>query len=424
MTKPSLFLVATGLLAIVMNGVYIEAQSGRSSTHNSGEGAVSLLLHLTHLGEEHNLFFTIENSSIDGETTELLAAYPVPQDSKKTELKEELQRLHNIVPNLTFQVDGRNSRIIHIIDMRLAGMESYSIDQEIHDIKITGMLAELLAEIAHRGIRIAPATAISAGDPLSRGFDRTTSVRISAGPMTVRSILSDFLPFTAYSRVLWTATTERRPGAITSVNFRGLRSDEQTSVPLLSHLYWLGQEHNSFFTIEESWIDGETMNSFVSHQIPRGSTRAALEDELQRISSLVPNFNFQVDGKNPQIIHIADTRLKTVQSYSVDQVVHNIDVTGKLTDLVIEIARRRVMIALQTSRVTGDPTTNGLDFTTDVHAKADQATVRSLLSDFLPLANYRRLLWTAITERRPGAVTMVSFGGKRIDDGESSKKAK
>jgi len=338
-----------------------------------------------------------------------LAPYPVPQGSQEPVLEDELRRLAAIVPNLTFQANPNNPRVIHAVDQRLAGVQGYSMDQVLPDVRFTGMLTGLLAEIAARGIRIAPTRAAAPGDPLVAGFDGTTSVQTNPAPMTVRSILSDFLPLTVYGRVLWTATTERRAGAVTAVNFRGLHSQEQTSFPLLAHLYWLGQEHDAFFTIEESWIKDEAMNSFVSHSIPLDSTQADLKDEMRRLGSIVPNFQFQIDAKNPHIVHIKDARLAAKEPYSLDQTVQNIEKVGTLPDLIAAIARRGVAVTFETVSVS--PGGHLPDFVTVVHVKAEKATVRSLLTDFLPLANYKRILWTATTERRPSALTVVDFYG-------------
>ncbi|HKF23516.1 MAG TPA: hypothetical protein VKE93_18225, partial [Candidatus Angelobacter sp.] len=323
-------------------------------------------------------------------------------------------RLSGVVPNLTFEADPKNPQIIHAIDSRLLGSPSYGLDQVLQDFDFKGGQDKLLSEISGRGIPLAFATSASKGDPLwDPGVLTLLQIKVH-GTDTVRSLLSNFLPLRMYARVLWAATTERRAGAVTIVNFRGWHSNVPTRVPVSWQLYWLGEEHNVFFTIEESWIPGEAWNAFEFQYISREGTAASLEDELQRLSNIVPNFTYQADLANPRIIHIKDARLAQIPNYSPDQTVHGIELTGTPLDLTNTIARRGIGISFPTAVLCASVCRLPDQFTV-LHVKAGPSTVRFLLTNFLPLETYSRVLWTTQTERRDGAVTQVDFHGRRLD---------
>src|SRR5437016_4817882 len=192
----------------------------------------------------------------------------------------------------------------------------------------------------------------------------------------------------------------------------GENGNEQ-GIPLLDYLHKLGDASDCFFTIEESWAQGEPMNSLASYVVPDEAMKGESRDQLQKLAALVPNLTFQVDADTPRIIHIIDRRLAGLGSYSMVQTVRSIDFTGKTNDLVAELSRQGIQIAPQTSFVIGDPLAMRVDVTTVVHVKGDHLTVRSAISNFIPLDNYSRIIWIATTERRAGSITYINMRGPR-----------
>jgi len=142
------------MMLAAAGGGPIAAQGQHPPIQDGKTWPVPLLLHLNNLGNEHDVFFTIE-SSWSGDEAKTLAAYPIPQDYKEAALEDELRRLSGVVPNLTFEADPKNPQIIHAIDMRLAGWPSYGLDQVLQDIDFTGALYKLLQELTRRGIPLA-----------------------------------------------------------------------------------------------------------------------------------------------------------------------------------------------------------------------------------------------------------------------------
>jgi hypothetical protein len=185
------------------------------------------------------------------------------------------------------------------------------------------------------------------------------------------------------------------------------------TVPLLDYLHKLGDTYDCFFTLEESWLQGEPMNSLASYAVPDDSSKGKLPQELERLSALVPHLVFRSDPDNPRIIHAVDARLDDLHSYSLVQVIPSIDYTGKGNDVVGELAKRGIRVAPQTGFAIGDPLAMRIDATTTFHMKGERMTVRSALSNCVPLSAYSRVMWIATTERRAGSITQVNLRGPR-----------
>lgn len=192
-----------------------------------------------------------------------------------------------------------------------------------------------------------------------------------------------------------------------------MSKDTDATVPLLAYLHKLGNTYDCFFTLEESWVHGETMNFLASSPVPDEPAKGKLPQELEKLAALVPHLIFQRDPDNPRIIHVIDERVWDLASYSMSQVIPYIDYTGKSNDMVNELAKRGLRVAPQTGFIAGDPLAFRLDVTTIFHMKGERISVRSALSNCIPLANYSRVMWIATTERRVGSVTEINLRGPR-----------
>ena len=196
-------------------------------------------------------------------------------------------------------------------------------------------------------------------------------------------------------------------------------SGQDGATPVLAYLAQLGDRFDCYFTIEESWSGSEIMNSLASHLVsPSKAGPDDLNQRLLELSASVPSFTFKIDENNGRIVHVIDSRLQRLSPYSMDRVVSRLEFDGGVDDLVRAIARNGVAISPQTGFGVGDPVVERRDWTTVVHINAEGLTVRALLSDFIPLKNYERVMWVATTERRKGAITQVNFKGPLLGAGE------
>jgi len=190
------------------------------------------------------------------------------------------------------------------------------------------------------------------------------------------------------------------------------QSVEGKKTSLVRYLHQLGDQYDCYFTIEESWTPSEVRNSLESYLVPSNSNKKGeLTSALALLTKAVPHFTFQPDSIKGHIIHILDDRLLKQRQYGMDDVLSNVEFTGLLSDLVSVIARQGAHICLEAMFDIGDPSQVRRDWATVVSVKAENKTVRSLLSDFVPLEGYSRIIWIATTERQEHSTTAIRFNG-------------
>src|SRR5262245_41462028 len=103
----------------------------------------------------------------------------------------------------------------------------------------------------------------------------------------------------------------------------------------------LGKKYDRFFTIEEAWRDGESMGAIESCWLER-SGQSGLQKELEHLDQVIPNFTHEVDKRNPNVVHIIDSRLIKQKEYGLSRTVSKIDFKGTGGDLVRAISRQGI----------------------------------------------------------------------------------
>ena len=183
-------------------------------------------------------------------------------------------------------------------------------------------------------------------------------------------------------------------------------SAETRSVPLSELLMTVGETYDRFFTIEEAWKTGESMNSLEARLIQTSSERKTVEQELQRLRQTVPNFTYEIDKSNPRIVHIIDARLTQTQGYGLESVIKSIDFAGSPTELVATIGKQGISVSPQRALFTNE----FQDYSTVIHVKGEGMRVRDALSNFVPLDERKgRILWIARKKLAEGEVTYVYY---------------
>src|SRR5262245_52409137 len=89
----------------------------------------------------------------------------------------------------------------------------------------------------------------------------------------------------------------------------GIQNSEQNSKSLTYFLFRLGEKYDCFFTIEEAWEEGEPANSLEAKWVQRLPKKQNLQQELEQLRQVVPNFTYEIDRTNPRIVHLIDSRL-------------------------------------------------------------------------------------------------------------------
>lgn len=183
-------------------------------------------------------------------------------------------------------------------------------------------------------------------------------------------------------------------------------------IALLDLLSELSETQNYFFTIEQASKEGESMNWLEAVLVPKNSKEAPVLQQLEELKRTVPNFTFEINEKNPQIIHVIDVRLAQQKEYGLNKDLANIDFEGKTRDLVTAINNKGVAISPQNSFSVGIPML--VDLTTIVHVKGENLKVRDALTNFIPLREYNGIIWTATTKLGSGQTTFINFRGNRV----------
>src|SRR5262245_14531955 len=188
-----------------------------------------------------------------------------------------------------------------------------------------------------------------------------------------------------------------------------MSSAESQSIPIDRFLQELGKKYNTYFTIEETWTDDQSMRLIRSALVPRLSKAESLVQELEYLKKGVPNLTYEVDQANPRIIHIIDSRLLSQKNYALERVIPSIDYNGPVSELADAIGKLGVSISSQRGQPIGQLEVR--DWVSVVHVKGERLKVRDALSEFLPLDRLGNILWVATTKFGPGEATDVAIHG-------------
>ena len=199
-------------------------------------------------------------------------------------------------------------------------------------------------------------------------------------------------------------------GALASILDQGAKDmaqrGETRSVPLSELLMKVGETYDRFFTIEEAWKTGESMNSLEARLMRMSSESKTLEQELEQLRRSVPNLTYELDNRNPRIVHIIDARLAQTQGYGLESIIKNIDFAGSTSELVDSIGKQGIPVLPQRALFTNE----FQDYGTVMHVKGEGLRVRDALSNFIPLDERKgRILWIARTKLGEGEVVYVYY---------------
>ena len=168
------------------------------------EETTSLQQVLKEIGDKYDRYFTIDSTSIGGNTEHSLEGQRVSQPQMHS-LTQVLELLRTTIPNLTYKVDRYNSKIIHIIDRRLEQRKGYAMEKIIDNISFDGTLMDLVNTISKKGVAISSQGFLTTTD-LFVG-DGLTQVRIIEKNRRVRDLLTNYIPLNGRGRILWIAET-------------------------------------------------------------------------------------------------------------------------------------------------------------------------------------------------------------------------
>jgi hypothetical protein len=171
------------------------------------------------------------------------------------------------------------------------------------------------------------------------------------------------------------------PTVSSSGQSRGSDDTAEPRIALGIALSELSKSCRCFFTIEEGWKDGESVNSMEAALVPERVLRQSPQQVMDAMRITVPNFAYEPDKLDSRIIHIKDKRLASIKHYALDQVVGPFEFHGELRGLIEAIAKLKVPITAETQF--------GFDESADLYSHIDvkgaSMQVRAALTNFIPL---------------------------------------
>ena len=186
---------------------------------------------------------------------------------------------------------------------------------------------------------------------------------------------------------------------------------------LRDYLTRVGAKLNCYFTLEldsrlTPFLFGDNTNRKSS---PLFDPSVKEDPSVHTVGELIKKLkqDFPADlivqsKENPNIIHLIDSSLLADADYAMQKQT-SVTYSGLLYEFPTAIGSRVAGVTAQQWFVSPGPSN---DWTTTVDIHDSHGTVRELLTQNVPLANYKHIIWVAETIPKPGKIeTQVQFYG-------------
>lgn len=172
-----------------------------------------------------------------------------------------------------------------------------------------------------------------------------------------------------------------------------------------------GIRFDCYFTIEELHLDRKASCAIYGSKIMLCGKGKTLVDLVMQLKKDLKGVDVHVSTENPAVVHIVDKRLHLLKEYGLNR---NVDVvlTGTPFELLETLKKRTDLIAPPAYGVVGSEM-SGFDWATRISVHAKSQAARQILTDYLPLSQYKRLLWVAESVPRDGKyLTSIQYCGR------------
>src|SRR5665213_169729 len=196
-----------------------------------------------------------------------------------------------------------------------------------------------------------------------------------------------------------------------------LRRGEE-AIPLWDYLYRQGVKLDCYFTIEEMTQEEGGDDWITEHEVQAGNDPSSIEKMIEQLSAQLKGVHIYRSKENPAVVHFIDERLEKEKEYSLPKCV-TIKFRGTPVELVEKLQRTSFENLHPKMGGVFSGGIGGYDFTTKIYCSTGGASVRRVLTDWLPLSHYTRTLWIAETQRTDGKLeTGVDHLGGQHGDGK------
>jgi hypothetical protein len=180
---------------------------------------------------------------------------------------------------------------------------------------------------------------------------------------------------------------------------------------LLSDLRFaeFGNQFECYFTIEELREEGQHSRA-MGIELPEGFAPSSREDMIKRLAKALPGSTVAADKAVPAVIRITDKQLLKRKDYGLDRDI-DLSFKGSPEELLRWLGEKKTGVTVPNGGGFGTIYAT-LDGRTPLHIQRHKGSVRHLLTAYLPLSNYRRLIWIADSTEKDGKLeTRVRFRG-------------
>jgi hypothetical protein len=209
-------------------------------------------------------------------------------------------------------------------------------------------------------------------------------------------------------------------GAAASNHQNTAKTAAEEVVNVMLVLSDLGRKHGVTFTVEEAIAEDHAGGHIREARLKNFAAGEVLTMALNKLSNEVPDFTWQRDSQNGEIIHIIDQRLLDRKNYALDDMITDLKYSGNVSGLVDAIAAKGVSVSPRGQVSSSDLLLT--DFGSPVKVDIRNIEVRAALTEFVPLAGRAPILWWAET-RLSGSdlTTYVRYCGAPRPFASSSK---
>jgi hypothetical protein len=160
--------------------------------------------YLQRAGMRADCYFTLERDQRRINRASPFDGIHVEDDAGDVNADKLIARLQTLLPFAVVERNKSNPVVINIIESSLSNARANVMDETI-DVKYTGTPSGLVEVV---GKQLDGRLGRRRGGDLSRAFeDGITHVDVNAKRQTLRNVLTDYVPLTGYSRIVWEADT-------------------------------------------------------------------------------------------------------------------------------------------------------------------------------------------------------------------------
>lgn len=199
--------IITSLLLVfaIYGASLLYAQESVGQSPPPKPSKMPLVQFLREVGKTYGYSFTLETAWTENEPLNQEESQIVNAPVTKTNLKQELEKLRQQVPNLTYVVNREDPQIIHIIDQRLFQQKGYGLGNVLKNLVFKGTASDLLSTIRKQGIPISSPTIMLTHETYE---NYSMLVEVRGVNLIVREALSKSIPLKNRGTILWVARTK------------------------------------------------------------------------------------------------------------------------------------------------------------------------------------------------------------------------